>query len=308
MMLQVNRLRLLCELHRRGTLAAVASALSYSPSAVSQQLRQLEREVGAILLEPVGRGVRLTEQDLILVEHGNRVLGLLEQAEAEVVASLGQIRGTVRVAAFQTAALALVPGMLAELRKRHPLVDVEFTQGEPTETVPALASAEYDLVVIESYPGYPPRIPEGIHVDKLMTDPLWLVIPNTIASTIDPENDVIAQLSGAKWAMELAESVPGMWIREQCRRAGFSPSIMCKSEDLLVHRYLAEEGLVVAVLPGLALHHLDSSTARYPVGPELTCREVQVATRSTARTSPAVSAVHDALIRSAQSLTHEMPA
>src|SRR3954470_3909329 len=107
-MLDLHRLRLLKELHTRGTLAAVAAALGYSSSAVSQQLALLEKEAGAPLLERVGRGVRLTPQALILVGHAEVVLDRLEQAEAEIEASLTAPTGVVRLAAFQTAMLSLM--------------------------------------------------------------------------------------------------------------------------------------------------------------------------------------------------------
>ena len=129
-MLDVHRLRLLCELDRRGTLAAVARALSYSPSAVSQQLSQLEAETGVTLLEPAGRGVRLTAQARILVAHAEAVFERLEEAEAELRASLTEVRGTLRVASFQSVLLALVPEVLTDLAGRYPGLRVEITHQE----------------------------------------------------------------------------------------------------------------------------------------------------------------------------------
>src|SRR5690349_9657234 len=116
-MLDMHRLRLLRELKHRGTLAAVAAALSYSPSSISQQLSLLETEVGVPLLEPVGRRVRLTPQAEILVGHAEALLERLEQAEADVAASLTELTGTLRVASFQTASLAVLPAALTRLRR-----------------------------------------------------------------------------------------------------------------------------------------------------------------------------------------------
>src|SRR5687767_11232013 len=113
-MLDVRRLRLLRELHARGTIAAVADALQYTPSAVSQQLAVLEREAGVPLLERVGRGVRLTDAGRRLVEHADAVLARLEAAEAELAEGT-EVRGRVRVASFQTAARALVAPAFIEL-------------------------------------------------------------------------------------------------------------------------------------------------------------------------------------------------
>src|ERR1700744_4779380 len=144
-MLDVHRLRLLCELDRRGTLAAVARALSYSPSAVSQQLSQLEAETGVALLEPAGRGVRLTAQARILVDRAGEVFEGLEQAEAELRASLTEVRGTLRVASFQSVLLALVPVVLTGLAERHPGLRVEITQEEAGEAFAGLLAREFDI-------------------------------------------------------------------------------------------------------------------------------------------------------------------
>jgi DNA-binding transcriptional LysR family regulator len=126
-MFDLHRLRLLRELKHRGTLAAVAAALSYSPSSISQQLSQLESEVGVRLLEPVGRRVRLTPRAEILIAHTEAVLERLEQAEADIAASLTDLTGTLRIASFQTAALALVPTALTLLREAHPNLRIHVT-------------------------------------------------------------------------------------------------------------------------------------------------------------------------------------
>ncbi|CAM5339788.1 hypothetical protein SGLAM104S_08356 [Streptomyces glaucescens] len=176
-MFDLRRLRLLRELKHRGTLAAVAAALSYAPSSVSQQLSQLEAEAGVPLLEPVGRRVRLTEQAEILVAHTEAVLERLERAEADIAASLTDLTGTLRIAAFQTAALALVPTALGLLRARHPQLRVHVTQLEPEQALPALAARDFDLVVAEEYPGDPSRRPAGLEEEHLLDDPLRLALP-----------------------------------------------------------------------------------------------------------------------------------
>ena len=100
-MLDLQRLRLLHELHARGTIAAVADALQFTPSAVSQQLAVLEREAGVPLLEKAGRGVRLTDPALVLVRHASVLLERAELAEAELAAATGRVAGRGRIASFQ---------------------------------------------------------------------------------------------------------------------------------------------------------------------------------------------------------------
>src|ERR1700761_7765258 len=177
LMLDVHRLRLLRELDRRGTLAAVARALSYSPSAVSQQLSQLEAETGVTLLEPAGRGVRLTARARILVAHTEAILERLEVAEAELRASLTEVRGTLRVASFQSVLLALVPAVLTELAELHPGLRVEITHQEEGPAFAGLLAHEFDIVLGEDYPGFARPPVAGARTQPLARDELFLAVP-----------------------------------------------------------------------------------------------------------------------------------
>ena len=124
-MLDLHRLRLLREFRRRGTITAVAEALSFSPSAVSQQLATLERETGVRLLEPAGRRVRLTPQAELLVTHADVLLEEVERAGSALARSMDEITGTLKLAAFQTAVMALIPSALTRLQGRAPHLRVE---------------------------------------------------------------------------------------------------------------------------------------------------------------------------------------
>src|SRR5918998_6360629 len=113
-MLDLHRLRLLHELHARGTIAAVADSLQFTPSAVSQQLAVLEREAGLALLERAGRGVRLTDAALVLVGHADALLARAELAQAELAAAAGRVAGRGRIASFQSVAFHIaIPAMRA---------------------------------------------------------------------------------------------------------------------------------------------------------------------------------------------------
>jgi DNA-binding transcriptional LysR family regulator len=159
--LDLRRLYLLRELYARGTIAAVAEALSYSPSAVSQQLSQLEREAGVELLERVGRNVRLTEAALLLVDHANALLARMERAEAEVARVNAEPRGTVRVASFQTVAVALLPRALSRLAVDHPWLSVEYLEAEAEESLPLVTKGAFDLAIGEEYEHAPRRREAG---------------------------------------------------------------------------------------------------------------------------------------------------
>ncbi|MET8976947.1 LysR substrate-binding domain-containing protein [Streptomyces sp. NPDC004539] len=248
-MFDLHRLRLLRELKHRGTLAAVAAALSYAPSSVSQQLSQLEAEVGVPLLEPVGRRVRLTEQAEILVAHTEAVLERLERAEADIARSLTDLTGTVRVASFQTAALALVPAALGLLRAEHPHLRVHVTHMEPEVALPALQARDFDLVLAEEYPGVPGRRPADLEQEDLFADPLRLAAPLDSAAPRLPAS--LGSLSDHPWVMEPEGTPARHWAVTRCREAGFEPDVRFETTDLLLHVRLVEEGHAAAFLPDL---------------------------------------------------------
>lgn len=246
-MLNVHRLRILLELQHRGTLTGVAEALNYSPSAVSQHLAALSREVRAPLIEPIGRRVRLTAHAEILVAHAGRLLEQMEQAEAELAESLGGIRGTVRLAAFQTAFLGLVPRLLTSLSD-HPHVQLNVVHVQPDSGFSALAVHECDLLIGEEYPGLPLARSADVDVLDLMTDPMRMLIPRNWAG--HPWRS-LESLRDAPWVMEPPGNAARTWMMSLCREAGFEPRVQFESPDLLVHLRLVETGHAVAVLPDL---------------------------------------------------------
>src|SRR3954447_16784246 len=150
-MIDVRRLLLLRELHARGTVAAVADALAYSPSAVSQGLAALQREAGVPLTERVGRRLRLTEGGVWLGAHGDALLERLEVAEAELQATAQLVVGTLRLSAVQSAALSLVPPPLGALAERDPALRVELVEAGPEAALPAVALGELDVAIAEEY-------------------------------------------------------------------------------------------------------------------------------------------------------------
>lgn len=287
-MLDVRRLRLLVDLSQRGTIAAVAQARSYSASAVSQQLSVLEREAGTTLLEPVGRRVRLTAEGELLVARAIAVIEEMERAEADLEAARTTVTGTVRLAAFQSAVLALVPDALVSLGQSCPDLRVEVVEQEPEVAIPLLVAGDYDLVVAEEYPGRPRPVLRGLDRRPLLSDRLSLVYPRTWGRLS------LARMGERPFVMEPAGTTSREWAVDVCRTAGFEPDVRYETSDLQIHLRLVESGLAAAFLPGLAgpVSAGAGTTARLAGRPR---RELFTVTRVGARSRPAVAAVAAAL-------------
>src|SRR5687768_6131976 len=130
-MLNLDRLRALHAVSAQGSINAAAATLNVTTSAVSQQLAKLELETGQQLLERHGRGVRLTDAATQLVARTQRVLSLLEEAEAELEATDDAVAGQITIAVFATAARGLAPQALCDLRTRYPQLAITFHEQEP---------------------------------------------------------------------------------------------------------------------------------------------------------------------------------
>lgn len=300
-MLDVRRLRLLRELKIRGTLAGVAEALAYSPSAVSQQLALLEKEAGVELLQKVGRRVQLTPQAEILVEHTTHLLERLEVAEADMTASLTTVSGTVRVAVFQSAAHAVIPQALTLLADEFPDLRVEITEREPELGLFEVTARDFDLVIAEQYPGHTRAHWPDLDRVNLATDALRLAVPRTRTGS-NTRRFAVSTLENAAtlpWVMEPTGTASRQWATQLCRSAGFEPDVRFETADLIAHIRLIESGNAVGILPDLVWVG-ETPTLRLLELPGSPQRTVFSAARRSSARRPGVLAVRDALGRAVE--------
>lgn len=294
-MSELRRLELLVELQRRGTLTAVAAAHSYSTSAISQQLAALEREIGAPLLVPDGRRVKLTPQAAILAAHAEAILDRWERARSDVAASLDQTAGLVRMAAFQTATAALVPPLAAWLAHTHPALELRVAQHEPEVAVPGVLAREFDVAIAEWYPGQPPVRPAGLHETTLLADPMHL------ATSAGSTASTLRDCADESWIFEPAGSPAHAWAVALCRQAGFEPRVAYESPDVRVQEQFVARGLAVALLPELMWFDTRPSVAVHPLGASQ-ARTIYTVVRSGAERHPLTVAVRAGLDLSVESL------
>ncbi|TIH39311.1 LysR substrate-binding domain-containing protein [Subtercola vilae] len=298
-MLDVRRLRLLRELKIRGTLAGVAEALNFSASSVSQQLTLLEKETGVELLRKVGRRVQLTAEAELLVEHATRVLDILEQAEADLGASSTAVAGIVRVAVFQSAALALMPAALTAMRAGYPAVRVEMIQREPETALYETWARDFDMVVAEQYPAHAaPRHPD-LDRRTLTTDALRLACPPE-AAEVHPVLSV-QDAHDLPWVMEPPGAASRHWAEQVCRQAGFEPDVRYQTADLQAQIRLIESGNAVALMPDLVWTGR-GTTCRLLELPGAPRRTIFTSVRRSGARHPAVQVFREALEAAAAEL------
>lgn len=293
-MVDLRRVRALREVADRGTIAAAADALHLTPSAVSQQLAALEREVGQRLVEPAGRSIRLTPAAKVLLEHAGPLFAQLERLRAELDAHAAGEAGDVRVRAFPTAIAGIVAPAVADLADRAPAVRLVVHESEAPDAVEALARREADVVItMES--GYVPRPDDPrFHRRDLVRDVLDAVVPvgHPLAGR---ERLTLGELASEPWIAPLAGWSCDHVVQTGCQAAGFTPRVEHRTTDWSALMALVAAGLGVALVPRLALPHPPAGVVIRPLAGEPPCRHLLALCRGGAEHAPAVAATLDAL-------------
>ncbi|WP_405009418.1 LysR family transcriptional regulator [Kitasatospora sp. NBC_01539] len=289
----LGRLRLLTELHRLGTMAAVAASTGYGTSAVSKHLAVLEQEMGVRLLRPVGRRVRLTPAGERLAEHAVGVLASVEAVRAELRGGTEPV-GRVRLASFFTAVEPVVLPALARLRTLHPRVSLELHEHEPEHTVELLRAGAVDLGVVYEYSLVPRAVPEELDARLFAEQPLYLAVPAGSPDSGRPA--ALADLRGfadVGWIANSRGSDDDELVHRVCAVAGFTPRIVHRMDSLHLVNSLVGAGLGVALLAESGIERDRTDVAFRPVDPLAGTRRSLLLARTGQWSWPPVAAVAD---------------
>jgi DNA-binding transcriptional LysR family regulator len=293
-MIHLGRLRALCELSERGTIAAAAQALHLTPSAVSQQIAALERDVGERLVEPDGRKVRLTPVGRVLVSGADAVFAEVERLHAEVARHAEGTEANLRVGSFATGITRIVAPAAAILRDSAPGVRIEVVEAEAPDAFADLARHELDMVVSMEAPGAPPGDDPRATRIPLRADPLLALLPcdHPLAGR---KHVPLAGLANDHWI-----APPAGWLCEQiilagCQTAGFTPHVLHRAGDWQAMVALCSAGLGVAMVPALADVRPDDAVVLRQIAEPAPRRHIFAACRRGAQRSPAIAALAGAM-------------
>ena len=279
-MIDVRRLRLLLELARRGTITAVAEALAYTPSAVSQQLAALEREAGVPLLERAGRRVALTPAGTVLAGYAESVLAVLEEASAALAATRDSLTGPLRIGAFPSAARVILPPALVVLGRDHPALELMVTELDPVDVPGALHAGTLDVALTFVYDYVPGQPDPALDSEPLVEEAVYL-------ATADPARTSIEDCRDAAWIAGSPGTLCHTLIIRACEASGFTPRIRHHADDFGTVLALVAAGQGVSLIPQLGVTD---------VPPEVTFtalasrRRSSIAYRKGTRQHPAITA------------------
>ena len=251
-MIDVRRLRVLCEVARHGSFSGAAASLGYTQPAISRQIATLEGEVGALLVRRVPKGAVLTDAGRLLVDRGEVILARLDDAEAELQALSGVEGGRLRLASFASAAASIVPPAIARFRERHPAVELSIVMLEPAYALPELLTGELDMALSHDYEVGMGSAAGAVELVHLFDDPMYVAMPagHPLADTAELD---LASFATEPWMLATTNTCPdSRRFLRACHAAGFEPRIAFQHDDYPAMLGFVAAGVGVALLPDMA--------------------------------------------------------
>ena len=287
-MLDVRRMRVLREVAARGSFSAAAASLSYTQSAISQQIAALEREAGTTLVERGARGVRLTDAGRALVDHADVILARLADAEAELDAIAGLRAGRVRLVAFPSAGATIIPPAIARFRAAHPDVDLTLRPGEPEDGIALVRAGEADVALGVEAPTACTPVPDGVVIEPLLDDHMYAVLPadHRLATR---RRVRLEDLADDQWILgsNTGTCQDARIVLQACGGAGFEPRIVFQHDDYPAIQGFIAAGVGVSLMPELALQTVREDVVVLPLTGRAPFRRIVAATLADSWESPA---------------------
>jgi DNA-binding transcriptional LysR family regulator len=285
-------MRVLREVAVRGSFSAAAEALSFTQSAVSQQIAALEREAGTTLVQRSARGVRLTEAGEAVVRHAEAIMARLAEVEAELEAIAGLRGGRLRMASFESAGSTLMPLAIAGFRAKHPAVELSLSLAEPEDCVPQLRSGELDLAIV--FESAVVDQVDGIERVHLLEDPMYLALPSD-HPLAHRRRLRLEDLAGEAWIAGAADCECNRLISRACAMAGYQPRIAFQTDDYTAMQGFVAAGVGVSLIAELGLRTIRDDIVVRDLGRDTPVRQIYAATLADGYRAPATQAMVEIL-------------
>jgi DNA-binding transcriptional LysR family regulator len=302
-MLSLAKLRVLVELERHGTLRAAAELLSYSTSAASWQLSELERDVGISLVARSGRRLVLTEAGHWLAGEAGRILGELDAIENQLAHYRGRPAGAVRLAVFPTAGHDLVVPTLTQLHETQPGIDVSVFEREPCDALTDLRGSAADLAVVCEYTLAPLAIDADLHTREVHTEEVFLALSTTDPAATTGRDVPIRDLRRQVWLAGERGGDDADLAERLCALGSYRPSVKHAVRDYRMMLAMVAAGLGVGFIPAMALDQAEEAVVFRRCRESRLWRRILVVSRVPVEASPVLAAVAETLQEAAQDLT-----
>jgi DNA-binding transcriptional LysR family regulator len=298
-MLHLERLQALHAVSTFGSVTGAAEALRLTPSAVSQQLGKLQRDVGQRLIEPYGRGVRLTPAGTLLAQRAHAILSEVENAESELDRQRNHVIGDLEIAGFATAARAILPQTVARLRRQHRQLKLRVSERQPDEAIRLVVAGHLDIALVNDWMNAPLVLPDGVQRVLIMNDPVDLAVPadHPLSGRASVE---LTELGAEPWITWPYGAICHEWLTQTLRQHGLTPEVTHTAEEHQTQLAMVAAGLGIAVMPRLGRGSIEGVSI-ITLKPTFS-RQIYAIFRTLASERPAIAVTVSAMHEVAQQL------
>lgn len=274
-MLDMRRLHVLLTVARLGSLSAAAAEMTYSPSALSQQIKALERELGVRVLERGARGAHLTEAGELLLKHAEAAAAHLSAAEADLADLVGGHTGRLRMGWFSTAGAVFVPEAIEQFLRENPAITLEFVEADPDECIAMLRNGQLDIALLYRF-DLEPALPTDIKPILLCDDPVHIAMPT--GHPLATRDEIrLRDLIDERWIQGVRQGATAAVLPRACERAGFQPIVAFQTSDHLAVQGFVAAGIGIALIPAISVPALRPDIAAVPLAVADLTREISAA-------------------------------
>lgn len=285
-MIDLGALRSLIAVRDHGSIVSAAAALDFTPSAISQQIKKLERQSRTPMLERVGRTVILTERGRLLAERGTLLLADLEQVENIALGDPEELRGTLQIASFSTASRGILAPLLARLGVSAPDLGLTVVECDPREAVTLVERGGADLALVHDWNTLPLDVPNTLEQHELLTDVADVLVPwdhrLALRDSVSPMD-----LVHERWVTTPAGTICHEWLVHMFAMHGVRPDLRYFDGSYATHSAMVEHGVAVALVPRLGRESLPPRVRAVPVVDPTPRRRVSSIWRASAHENPA---------------------
>lgn len=289
-MIDLTAVDALLAVARTGTVHAAATDLGFTPSAVSQQIKRLERDLGARLLDREGRGVVLTAAGRRVVDEGQALREQVESLRSRLHDAHTRPTGLLRVGAFSTAVRGIVPRLATRVRAEYPDLRVTVDELDPWDAIAAVAAGSLDVALVHRWEGVRLAMPPSLRGEEVLRDTADVLVhrddPLATRDAVTP-----AELRDRIWACTPDGTICYEWFCHMFRGEEQPPRIDYRCLEFASQTELVAEGLAVALVPRLGRGVLPDEVVAVPVHDPVPTRPVSLVWRTTMTDAPAIRAL-----------------
>ena len=298
-----RRVRVLRMVATCGTVTGAAEALHYTPSAVSQQLRTLAKDLGVELVVQDGRRIRLTPAARVLLDQTESLYAQWEEIRGLVALADAEGGGALRLCGFSTAAAALLPRVAAHLQQSEPPWQVRVIEVEPKQCFELLLADQADVAVVVATAELPSADDPRFELNQLLMDPLDLLLPENHRLAHEPHVQ-LADLADEAWIMDRPGRPYHQLLQSACAAAGFTPAVAHHAAEWDTGAAMVAAGLGIALIPRLAHPPVGYPVVRVALsGEPAPSRRIVTGIRRGSREHPTIAAA----LRTLAEVAHTMP-